>query len=503
MSRIKIKQIEGLQNIIDTPITMGLEYTQTDPIITNITGNNSPTGVFLDYKPFAGSPIQVQVNGLGEYKNSESLTSEFYFSNDGGTTYKLTTNLQAGDQLYWNALNSYPLDSLDTITIMYEREYSSSGIIGSTSSTSSGGSISLNGLTASTQIFSTSTTGTNFTISSTGSTHTFNLPDASATARGLITTGTQTIEGSKVFNSSITANSYYYGGGSIFGYTSGTTIYWNNTTGGIHYFGGGPGNIQNNLAVPNGTITASGNITGGSLTTGVASMYVYSGSTYITTTSGTTVNIGGGPGSIQNNLAVPSGTITASGNITGGSLTTGSTAIFVYNGGTYITAGTGTTVFIGGGPGSVVNNLNLPNGTFSISQQTASTIASFDASKNVVSLSTTTYPSLTELTYVKGVTSSIQTQLNSKASLPVKLTSQTLTAVSWTLVNGYYTYSFSNANITTSCDVSVTPQNSSYLTAYNAQVLPYISVALGVATLYSQFPPQSDMIVDIVITKTT
>ena len=49
-----------------------------------------------------------------------------------------------------------------------------------------------------------------------------------------------------------------------------------------------------------------------------------------------------------------------------------------------------------------------------VSSETASTIASFDASKNVKSLSTATYPSLTELSYVKGVTSAIQTQLNTK-----------------------------------------------------------------------------------------
>lgn len=49
------------------------------------------------------------------------------------------------------------------------------------------------------------------------------------------------------------------------------------------------------------------------------------------------------------------------------------------------------------------------------SAETASTIASFDASKNIKSLSTSTYPSLTELSYVKGVTSSIQTQFSAIA----------------------------------------------------------------------------------------
>lgn len=47
---------------------------------------------------------------------------------------------------------------------------------------------------------------------------------------------------------------------------------------------------------------------------------------------------------------------------------------------------------------------------------TASRILATDGSKAVQSLDTTTYPDLTELSYVKGVTSAIQTQLNGKQS---------------------------------------------------------------------------------------
>lgn len=47
---------------------------------------------------------------------------------------------------------------------------------------------------------------------------------------------------------------------------------------------------------------------------------------------------------------------------------------------------------------------------------TASEILITDASKNIISAAVATYPSLTELTYVKGVTSAIQTQLGTKVT---------------------------------------------------------------------------------------
>ena len=68
-----------------------------------------------------------------------------------------------------------------------------------------------------------------------------------------------------------------------------------------------------------------------------------------------------------------------------------------------------------------------------LSSETAFTIASFDGSKNVKSLSTVTYPSLTELSYVKGATSSVQSQLNAKSPLNLTLDRKTS---NYTLVAG-------------------------------------------------------------------
>lgn len=67
-----------------------------------------------------------------------------------------------------------------------------------------GGISSLNALTDATQTFAAGTSGTNFAISSASGVHTFNLPDASATARGVVTTGSQTFAGAKTFSGNVT-----------------------------------------------------------------------------------------------------------------------------------------------------------------------------------------------------------------------------------------------------------------------------------------------------------
>lgn len=65
----------------------------------------------------------------------------------------------------------------------------------------------LNTLTTGSQSFSTGKSGTSFNIQSSGSVHTFNIPDASTSAEGLITTGTQSIAGQKTFTGDIILSS--------------------------------------------------------------------------------------------------------------------------------------------------------------------------------------------------------------------------------------------------------------------------------------------------------
>jgi hypothetical protein len=106
------------------------------------------------------------------------------------------TVLLATDRL---AIRIYVTHSGRTITLHTEN-----GHLCQIITTFTTGLQSLNGLTKQTQYFAVGSTGTDFNIASSVDTHTFNIPSASASNRGLITTGTQTIAGAKTFNTSAT-----------------------------------------------------------------------------------------------------------------------------------------------------------------------------------------------------------------------------------------------------------------------------------------------------------
>jgi hypothetical protein len=76
----------------------------------------------------------------------------------------------------------------------------------------------------------------------------------------------------------------------------------------------------------------------------------------------------------------------------------------------------------------------------------------------------------------------------------IQLGSQTLAFASWTLVGGYYTYTFSNVNITATSVVDFTPNNASINEVSSCRMLPQVDVASGSCTFYATFPPQSNII---------
>ena len=193
-----------------------------------------------------------------------------------------------------------------------------------------------------------------------------------------------------------------------------------------------------------------------------------------------------------------------------------SAATYLNSSSTAFTGGTvsGATSFTGGLSAitiSATTYLNLPSSTFTGGTVTGTT--NFTNGLTANTISATTYQNLpidirvTGGTYSSGTiiftnntggTFSV-TGFSSGGSSQVKLSSQTLTASSWTLVGSYYEYTFSNANIVSTGFVNFTPNNASINEVSTCRMLPQIDSNSGTCKFYSLFPPQTNIVGEIVI----
>lgn len=125
------------------------------------------------------------------------------------------------------------------------------------------------------------------------------------------------------------------------------------------------------------------------------------------------------------------------------------------------------------GSGTVVAMATAPTFATSItgSYLTISEMLITDASKNIVSAPVATYPSLTELTYLKGVTSGIQTQLGAKAPIASPTFTGTVSGITKAMVG-----------LTNVDDTSDATKNSATTTLTNKRINPRLVTAASYTT---------------------
>jgi hypothetical protein len=177
-----------------------------DPSLLSIPAGNWTLEFYFNANGNGGNPRfygeLYKVDSLNVFTliASESANPEFITNSTNVDQYFTSisvpqTTLLITDRI---AVRIYVIPTTRNITLHTENSNLSEVL-----TTFSTGLTALNGLTEQVQFFATGTSGTDFAIISSGTSHTFNLPNASATARGVITTGTQTIAGTKTFSSNI------------------------------------------------------------------------------------------------------------------------------------------------------------------------------------------------------------------------------------------------------------------------------------------------------------
>lgn len=162
---------------------------------------------------------------------------------------------------------------------------------------------------------------------------------------------------------------------------------------------------------------------------------------------------------------------------------------------------TNVTLTLGGSPlTALLQSTSLTLGwTGTLADSRISSASTWNAKQDTIVLTTTGTSGPATLI---GATLNIPQYGGGGGASIIKLTAQTLIAEDWVLLSDYYTYTFSNVNITINTRVDFTPDNSAYLEVTTCGMLPQVNVTAGSCTFYSLFPPQSNILGEITIIPT-
>lgn len=442
----------GQNNFVTISPTTGFQYAN-DLVNGDVAAVNGDR-VSISKNLLGSSPKNVELTHLGLYYNFSDPTGTFGYTGNlnypnyvpDGTITANTIYLPLGDGNLALKVNGVGADVNGEITIP-----AGTGTVTSVAALTLG--------TSGTDLNSTVANGTTTPVI------TLNVPDAALSARGVVTTGTQTFGGSKTFRDNIliqktssTSQNITIGfGGGVADFDNlafGSLALNSSTASSYQNLGIGHYSLQK---ITNGNSNIGlGNYTLNNLINGQNNTAIGYSALGFSTGSDNTV-LGNGAAAFlvsgNNNILIGSGvgnTITSGSNNTIIGKATGlgtslSDNVIISDGSGNIRfkddntntilprlAGSGTRMVVAGSNGELTTQ-TIPSGGGVSGTGTINEIAYFTSTGSTIgSLTTATYPSLTELSYVKGVTSSIQTQIGTKQATitgaATTITSSDLTA---------------------------------------------------------------------------
>jgi hypothetical protein len=241
-----------------------------DAYLSETGGGSNHAQIWIEVEKWNGSTITtIATSPIEEITNGNVI--DLYTWSVSIPTTTLTVTDRIIIQFYITNTNG------KTVTL-----YTQNGYVGEVHTTFTTGIGSLNGLTAPTQYFATGTSGTDFAISSSTATHTFNLPTASGSNRGALSSADWTTFNGKVGGSGTTnyvskftgsgtiGNSQIFDNGTNVGigttsptsYTNFTTLSINNATAGglIDLLQNGTSNFRILTSTTSNMLNGVGNI---------------------------------------------------------------------------------------------------------------------------------------------------------------------------------------------------------------------------------------------------
>jgi len=188
-----------------------------DAYLSETGGGSNNAEIYVQVEKWDGSTITTIATSAIEQITNGSVIDLYTWSVSIPTTTLAVTD-RIIIQFYIQNTNG------KTVTL-----YTQNGYVGQVHTTFTTGIGAINGLTAPAQYLNTGTSGTDFNISSVTATHTFNLPTASATNRGALSSADWTTFNSKVGGSGTAGQVAYFTGSSSVGGSN--NLFWDNANG--------------------------------------------------------------------------------------------------------------------------------------------------------------------------------------------------------------------------------------------------------------------------------
>jgi hypothetical protein len=231
-----LQNATGINNVAIGPFTLTTLTTGTNNTAIGRSSGNVTTGSFGIFIGSQAGRYETQGNRLyiGSYNGTTEATGRaaaIIYGVQSATTSAQVLDLNAKVKATYKpntatGIAGYDADGYFANVTLGSGLTITSGTLSATGG-GGGGIDTLNGLTATNQTFETGTTGTDFNINSSGSTHTFNLPTASATNRGALSSADWTSFNAKPNGSGVFNKVAFWSGTNTL--TSKTEFHWDNT----------------------------------------------------------------------------------------------------------------------------------------------------------------------------------------------------------------------------------------------------------------------------------